>query len=218
MQQEGRRTEGQEGKGEAAAGTGEGGDKGGQVVASGEGAEVAATGAGGKGEERGEHAAARPRVDPFNLAESDRLGGSVVADILVVSEGEGEEARRMAVEGGQGQPMAPNEPPAAMKSILPEVQRKEEGKCRRGRTGAGTAEGRDSRVRTGGGEHTGKGGQGQAGASGARQAAGHQEGKGRKGGGQGRQWPLPQHSFKQPPPVSPPQVSAAEEERGAHRQ
>ena len=55
----------------------------------------------------------------------------------------------------------------------------------------------------------------------AKQAAGHQEGKGGKGGGQGHQWPQPQHSFRQLPPGSPPQVSAAvraEEEREARRQ
>ena len=138
MQWEGRWTQGQERKGKAAAGTGEGGDKGEQAEASGEGAEVAAAGAGGKGEERGEHAA-RPRADPLNLAERDRLGGSVVPDIHVVLEDEGEEARRMAVKGGQRPPTAPNVPAAAMKSTLPEVQRKEEDKGRRGRTGAGAA-------------------------------------------------------------------------------
>ena len=100
VQRERRRAEGQERKGEAVAGTGEGGNKGRQTVASGQGVEVAAAGAGGKGEQRGEHAAARPRADPFNLAESGRLGGLVVADILVVSEEEGEEARRMALAGG----------------------------------------------------------------------------------------------------------------------
>ena len=65
------------------------------------------------------------------------------------------------------------------------------------------------------------GGKGQAGTSGARHAKGRQEGKGGKGVGKGRQWPQPQHSFKQPPPGSPPQVSAAvqaEEEREARRQ
>ena len=57
--------------------------------------------------------------------------------------------------------------------------------------------------------------------SGARHARGHEEGKGGKGGGQGRQWPQPQRSLRQPPPGSPPQVSAAvraEEEREARRQ
>ena len=88
---------------------------------------MVAAGAEGQGEERGEQAVARRRADPFNLAESDRLDGSVVDDILVVLEDEGEEARRMAVEGGPGQPAAPNLPAAAMKCILPEVRRKEEG-------------------------------------------------------------------------------------------
>ena len=83
------------------------------------GAKVVAAGAEGQGEERLDQAVARWRGDLFNLAESDRLDGSVVNDILVVSEDEGEEARRMAVEGGQGQP-----PAGAMKSILPEVRRK----------------------------------------------------------------------------------------------
>ena len=95
MQQEGRRTEEQKRKEEAAAGTGEGGDKGGQAEASAEGAE-------GQRAEQGEQVVVRRRADPFNLAESNRLGGSVVHDILVVSEDEGEEARRMAVEGSPG--------------------------------------------------------------------------------------------------------------------
>ena len=185
VHQEGRQTQEQKRKGEAAAGTVDGGDQGGQAVASAEGVKVAAAGAGGKGEERGEHAAARPRADPFHLAEGDRLGGSVVDDILVVSEDEGEEARRMAVEGSQGQPTH-NVPVAAMKSILPEVRRTEKGKSRRGRAGAGAAEGGDGGGRTGGREQTGKIGKGRAGASGARDATGHQEGKGGKGGWQGQ--------------------------------
>ena len=108
VQQEGRQTEGQKGKDEAAAGTGEGEDKGGQAEASGGRTEVVAAGAEGQGEERREQAVARRRADPFNLAESDRLDGSVVEHILVVSENEGEEARRMAVEGGPGQRGAPS--------------------------------------------------------------------------------------------------------------
>ena len=192
MRREGRRTQGQERKGEAVTRTGEGGGKGGQAVASGAGAQVAAARAGGKGEERGEHAAARPRADPFNLAKSNRHGGSVVADILVVSEDEGEQARGMALKGGQRQPTAPNVPAAAMKSNFPEVQRRAEGKGRRGRKGTGATQGRDSGVRTGGREHTGKGGKGQVGASGARQAARLQKGKGEKGGEQARQWLPPQ--------------------------
>ena len=108
-----------------------------------------------------------------------------------------------------------------MKSIFPEVRRKEEGKGRRGRTGAGAAEGGDSRVRIGGQGQRGKGGKGQVGASGAKKAAGHQEGKGGKGGGQGHQWPQLQHSFRRLPPGSLSQVSAvvrAEERREARRQ
>ena len=181
----------------------------------------AAAGAGGQGEERGEHAAAWPWAEPFNLAESNRLGGLV----LVVSEDEGEEARMMAVKGGQRKQTAPNMPAASMKSILPEVQRKE--KCKGSEDqqeagqGAGATEGGDSRVRTGGREQTGKGGKQQVGASGTRQEARHQEGKGGKGAGQGRQWPQPQQSFRQLPRGSPAQVSLAvkaEEEREARRQ
>ena len=126
----------------------------------------------------------------------------------------------MALKGDQGQPTAPNVPGAAMKSILPEVQRKEERKSRRRRAGAGAAEGGDSGVRTRGQKQTGQGGKELAGASEARQATGHQEGKGGIGAGQGRQWPQLPHSVKQPP-GSPPHVSAAvrpEEEREARRQ
>ena len=143
VQQEGRRTGEQKRKDEAAAWTGEGEDKGGQAEASGGRTEVVAAGAEGHGEERGQQAVVRRRADPFRLAESDRLGGSVVDHILVVSEDEGEEARRTAVEGGPGQPAAPNVPAAAMKSILPEVRRKEEGKGRRGLTEVGAAESGD---------------------------------------------------------------------------
>ena len=91
--------------------------------------------AGGKAGERGEPEATGPRADPFNLAESDRLGALVVADILEVSEEEGEEARRMVLAGSQRLPAAPDVLLADMKSILPAVQRKEEGKGRRGLTG-----------------------------------------------------------------------------------
>ena len=180
----------------------------------------------GQGEEQGQQAVVRRRADPFNLAQLMACGdvgqgGSVVDDILVLSEDGGEEARGMAVEGVPGQPTAPNVPAAARKSILPEVRRKEEDKGRLGQPAAGAAESGVSSVRTGGWGRTGKGGKGQTGTSGARHAEGHQEGKGGKGGGQGRQWPQPQCSFNQPPPVSPPQVSAAvraEEEREARRQ
>ena len=180
----------------------------------------------GQGEEQGQQAVVRRRADPFIIAElmaggDVGRGESVVDDILVVSEDEGEEARRMAVEGGPGQPTAPNVPAAAMKSVLPEVRRKEEDKGRRGKPAAGAAESGDSSVRTGGRGRTGKGGKGQARTSGARHARGHQEGKGGNRGGQGRQWPQPQRLFKQLPPVFPPKVSAAvraEEEREVRRQ
>ena len=72
---EGRRTEEQKEKDEAAAGTGGGEDKGRQAEASGERMEVVAAGAEGQEEERGEQAVANRRADPFNLAESDRLDG-----------------------------------------------------------------------------------------------------------------------------------------------
>ena len=141
---------------------------------------------------------------------------SVVADILEVSEDEGEGAERMAVEGGPGQPWAPNVPAAAMKSILPEVRKQEEGKGGRGQLEAGAAGSGDSSVSAGGRGRTGKGGRGQAGTSGAVHAKGHLAGKGGKGSGRGRQWPQPQRSFRQSPPRSPQRVSAAvrvEEER-----
>ena len=83
--------------------------------------------------------------------------------------------------GAEGQPTAPNVPAAAMKSILPEVRRVEGGKSRQGRAGAGAAEGRDSGVRTGGRELTGKGGKGQAGESGPAMRQGTKKGKGEKG-------------------------------------
>ena len=134
---------------------------------------VVAVGAEGQGVERAEQAVAGRRADPFNLAESDRLDGSVVDDILLVSENEGEGARRMTVEGGPGQPAAPKGPAAAMKYILTEVQRKGEGKRRRGRAEGGAAESRGSGVRTGGQGRTCNGGKEQAGASGARHATGH---------------------------------------------
>ena len=146
---------------------------------------------------------------------------SVVADILEVSEDEGEGAGRMAVEGGPGQPLAPNVPAAAMKSILPEVRRQEEGKGGRGQLEAGASGRGDSSVSTGGRGRTGKGGKGQAGTSGAVHAKGHLAGKVGKGSGRGRQWPHSQRSFRQSPPRSPPRVSAAvraEEEREMRRQ
>ena len=147
---------------------------------------MVAAGAEGQGEEREEQAVARRRADLYNLAESNMLD-----DILVVSEDEGEEERRRAVERGPGQPAAPNVPAAAMRSILPELQKNEEGKSRRGRAEAGAAESGHSRVRTGGQGQTGKAGKGQAGASGARHVTEPLGGKGGKGGAQGRQWPQP---------------------------
>ena len=75
---------------------------------------------------------------------------SVIADILEVSENEGEGAGRMTVEGGPGQPSAPNVPAAAMKSILPKLRRQEEGKGGRGQLEAGAAGSGDSSVSTGG--------------------------------------------------------------------
>ena len=133
-----------------------------------------------QGKEQGQQAVVRRRAVPFNLAElmaggDVGQGGSVVDDILVVSEDEGEEARRMAVEGGPGQPAAPEA------SGCHEVHPLRNGRGRRRarvvQPAAGAAESRDSSVRTGGQGRTGKGGKGQAGASGARHATGHQEGK-----------------------------------------
>ena len=96
----------------------------------------------GQGEGQGQQAVVRRPADPFNLAElmagtDVGQGGSVFDDILVVSEDEGEDARRMAVEGGPGQVTAPYVPAAAMKFIVPEVRRKEEDKGRRGQPAAG---------------------------------------------------------------------------------
>ena len=47
---------------------------------------MAVAGGAGKAAGRGEPAAAQPHAGPFNPAESDSLGGSVVADTLVVLE------------------------------------------------------------------------------------------------------------------------------------
>ena len=130
-------------------------------------------------------------------------------------------AGRMAVEGGPGQPSALNVPAAAMKSILPEVRRQEEGKGGQGQLEAGAAGSGDSSVSAGGRGRTGKGGKGQAGTSGAVHAKGHLARKRGKGSRRGQQWPQPQRSFRQSPPRSPPRVSAAvraEEEREVHRQ
>ena len=213
-------------------GKGEGKENRGQAEAGKGGAEGVAAGAEGQGEGQGQRAAEEPGAGPFNVGDvradvdvrrkewrSQRQ--SVIADILGVSEDEGEGAGRMAVKGGPGQLSAPNVPAAAMKSILPEVRRQEEGKGGRGQLEAGAAGSGDSRVSTGARGQTGKGGKGQAGATGALHAKGHLAGKGGKGSGRGRQWPQPQRSFRQPLPRSPPGVSAAvraDEEREARRQ
>ena len=175
---------------------------------------VLAAEAEGQREGQGKQAVVRQRADMFNIADlmaggDVGRGESVVDDILVVSQDEGEGARRMAVEGSPGQPTGPTLQAAAMKFILLEVRMKEKDKGRRGQPAAGAAESGDSSVRTRGKGRTGKGGKGQAGTSAARHATGHQEGKGGKGGGQGRQWLQPKRPFKQLPPGSPPQVSAA---------
>ena len=198
----------------AVVGKGEGGDKEGQAEAGRDRAEGVAAGAEGQGEGQGQRAAGGPRADPFNVADV-RAGmamrrrewrsrrESVVANIPEVSEDEGEAAGSMAVEGGPGQLSAPNVPAAAMKSILPEVRRQEEGKGGRGQLEAGAAGSGDSSVSARGRGRTGKGGKGQAGTSGAVHAKGYLAGKGGKGSGRGRQWPQPQRSFRQSPPRSP---------------
>ena len=216
----------------AVVGKGVGGDKRGQAEAGRGRAEEVAAEAEGQGEGQGQRAAEGPGADPCNVVDV-RVGmdmrrrewrsqrESVVADILEVSKDEGEGAGRMAVEGGPGRPSALNGPAAAMKSILPEVRRQEEGKGGRGQLEAGAAGSGDSSVSAGGRGRTGKGGKGQAGTSGAVHAKGHLAGKGEKGSGRGRQWPQPQRSFRQSPPRSPPRVSAAvraEEEREVRRQ
>ena len=216
----------------AVVGKGEGGDKRGQAEAGRDRAEGVAAGAEGQEEGQGQRAAEGPRADPFNVVDV-RAGTdmrrrewrsqreSVVADILVVSEDEGEGAGRMVVQGGPGQPSAPIVPAAAMKSILPEVRRQKEGKGGRGQLEAGAAGSGDSSVSAGGRGRTGKGGKGEAGTSGAVHAKGHLAGKGGKGSGRGRQWPQPQHSFRQLPLRSPPRVTAAvraKEEREVRRQ
>ena len=216
----------------AVVGKGEGGDKGGQAEAGRGGAEGVAAGAEGQGGGKGQRTAEGPGADPFNVVDV-RVGmdmrrrewrshrESVIADILEVSEDGGEGAGRMAVEGRPGQPSAPNVLAAAMKSILPDLRRQEEGKGGRGQLEAGAARSGDSSVSTGGRGRTCKGGKRQGGASGAVHAKGHLAGKGGKGSGRGRQWPQPQRSFRQPPPRSPPRVSAAvraEEGREVRRQ
>ena len=152
-------------------GKGEGGDKRRKAEAGRDRAKSVAAGAEGQGEGQGQRAAEGPRADPFNVAdvraamdmrrrEWRSRRESVVADVLKVSENEGEGAGRMAVEGGAGQLSAPNVPAAAMKSILLEVRRQEEGKGGRGQLEAGAAGSRDSSVSAGGIGRTGKGGKG----------------------------------------------------------
>ena len=100
-------------------GKGEGKEKGGQAEAGKGGAEGVAAGVEGQGEGQGQRAAEGRGADPFNVGDvradvdvrrkewrSQRE--SVIADILEVSEDEGEGAGRMAVGGGPGQPSAPN--------------------------------------------------------------------------------------------------------------
>ena len=133
VSREGPRATGRQRREGAAARTREGADRGGQAEARGGRAEVVAAEPQGKGEGHGQQAVVRRRADPFNIADvmagvDMGRGESIVADILVVLEDEGEGARRMAVEGGPGQPTAPNVPAAAMKSILAEVRRQKEGK------------------------------------------------------------------------------------------
>ena len=181
-------TERQRGEG-AVVGKGEGGDKRGQAEAGRDRAKGVAAGAEGQGEGQGQRAAEGPRADPFNSADV-RAGmdmrrrewrsrrESVVADILEVSEDEGEGAGRIALEGGPGQTSAPNVPAAATKSILPEVRRQEEGKGGRGQLEAGAAGSGDSSVSAGGKGRTGKGGKAQAGKSGAVHAKNTWQGRG----------------------------------------
>ena len=67
VQREGPRAEGQQRKEEAAAGTGQGGDKGGQAEASGGRTEVVAAEAEGQGEGQGQQAVVRRRADSFKV-------------------------------------------------------------------------------------------------------------------------------------------------------
>ena len=80
----------------------------------------------GRGKGQGQQALVRWRADLLKIAElmaggNVGRGESVVDDILVVSDNEGERARRMAV--GPGQQTALNVLAAAMKSIFSEVHR-----------------------------------------------------------------------------------------------
>ena len=173
-------------------GRGEAKEKGVQAESGKGGAGGPAAGAEGQGEGQGQRAAEGRRADSFNVVDV-RAGvnvrrkewrsqrESVIADILEVSENEGEGTGRMAVEGGPGQPSAPNVPAAAMKSILPEVRRQEEGKGGRGQLEAGAAGSGDSSVSTRGRGRTGKGGKGKAETMGAVHVKGQLAGRGGKG-------------------------------------
>ena len=127
----------------AVVGKGEKKEKGGQAESGKGGAGGVAAGAEGQGEGQGQRAAEGPGADPFNVV-NVRAGvdvrrrewrsqrESVIADILEVSEDEGAGAGRMVLEGGPGEPSAPNVPAAAMKSILREVRRQEEARADEG--------------------------------------------------------------------------------------
>ena len=162
VQREGPRAKGQQRKEEAAAGIGEGGDKGGQAEASGGRTEVVATEAEGQGEGQGQQAVVRRRADPFNMAElmaggDVGRGESVVDDILVVSESEGEGAEEDGSEGGRRAADGAQCAGGCHEVHPSEVRRKEEDKGRRGQPVAGAAGSGDSSVRTGGRGRTGKG-------------------------------------------------------------
>ena len=98
-------------------------------------------------------------ANPYNAAEYDRSGMSLVDDILK-AEPEAEVRGRVAVAGGQRQPAAPNVPLAAMKSVLPEVEGENQGQ-------------RTERVT-----------RGKEDGQGACRATGHMKRAGDKGGGQ----------------------------------
>ena len=110
VREEGPRATGQRRGEGAVVGKGEGKEKGGQAEAGKGGADGVAAGAEGQGEGQGQRAAEGPGADPFNVVDV-RAGGyvgrkewrsqreSVIADILEVSEDEGEGAGRMADVG-----------------------------------------------------------------------------------------------------------------------
>ena len=108
----------------------------------------------------------------------EEVGRGGAEGVAAGAERQGEGQGQRAVEGGPGQPSAPNVLAAAMKFILPEVRSQEAGKGGRGQLEAGAAGSRDSSVSAGGRGRTGKGGKGQVGTSGAVHAKGHQAGKG----------------------------------------